>query len=238
MKFDFNIHYGKRKIDLSKGGTWNKPLIICIIAIMIFLGFAITSKQWLPDDRIKNTSYTNETLFYNRVNVDTCKTVYVDTSKRLGQAVFEEERTIGEEKNYPLVYKVYDDAGNELSHFVATSAMKVTEKERGLGKRKILIQFAVPKDVYYIDIIVEQKDNTVNHVYIDYRDFKNQELFEKGSKYFDFVEQEEKTLADLQTDLKKEEGKKKQDKDVINKKKDMIQKQKEKVKAIKKGVYD
>ena len=37
MGFDFNIRYGKRKIDLSKGGTWNKPLIICIIIIMNFL---------------------------------------------------------------------------------------------------------------------------------------------------------------------------------------------------------
>lgn len=238
MGFDFNIRYGKRKIDLSKGGTWNKPLIICIIIIMIFIGLAVTSKQWLPDDRIKNTMHTQETLFYNRVNVDTCKTVYVDTSKRLGQAVFEEERTMGEEKNYPLIYKVYDDAGNKLSHFVATSEMKITEKERGLGKRKILIQFAVPKDVYYIDIMIEQKDNTVNHVYIDYRDFVKKELYEKGSKYFEFVAQEEKKLVDLQTDLKKEEGKKKQDKDVINEKKEVLQKQKEKVKAIKKGVYD
>ena len=86
--------------------------------------------------------------------------------------------------------------------------------------------------------MIEQKDNTVNHVYIDYRDFVKKELYEKGSKYFEFVAQEEKKLVDLQTDLKKEEGKKKQDKDVINEKKEVLQKQKEKVKAIKKGVYD
>ena len=44
---------------------------------------------------------------------------------------------------------------------------------------------------------------------------------------FEFVAQEEKKLVDLQTDLKKEEGKKKQDKDVINEKKEVLQKQKE-----------
>lgn len=235
MGFDLNVRYGKRKIDLSKGGQWNKPLIICMILIMVFIGFAVTSKNWLPDDRVKNTSHVSETLFYNRVNVDTCDKVYVDKSKRLGQAVFEEERTIGEENNYPLIYKVCDDEGNELSHFVAISDMKTTDKERGLGKRKVLIQFAVPKDVYYIDFMVEQKDNTVNHIYVDYRDFQKKELYEKGSKYFEFVAQEEKQLENLESDLKKAENAK--DKDEINKKKETVQAQKDKLESIKRGVY-
>ena len=87
MGFDFNIRYGKRKIDLSKGGTWNKPLIICIIIIMIFIGLAVTSKQWLPDECITiealvESSGENPELYIDEHDIINSKVIFKNSTNR------------------------------------------------------------------------------------------------------------------------------------------------------------
>lgn len=217
-----------------------KTIMFSILAIILFIVLA-TSKMWLPDGR-RNATVLRDDSNFNNVTVGIINDSFnIDFDTQVGEIAFLEMKFPNREVE-EITYTIYDENETKLP----LNVIKGGEVKDGMIiNTDILIQFGVPKDVYYVRVVISQ-DN-LNYSYtIDYRDFEETTVIERDDDYLININRLEKKLQELNTKLenieekieKEEDGEKKetleQEREVV---KQSIKVQTEVIKQYKGGTY-
>lgn len=185
----------KKKYIILKNG-YNKPLIIGIfITSLMCIGlFVLMLNQ--PDTRVKKTVNNDTSLMLSYITIDVPKQMQYDENSHIGQIELYVTKT-NKEKQYNISYEVYDDTGTIQQINIVKSDNLYEDKESVIDERKVLLQFTVPQDFYFMYIKVEQEENTYKEIMFDYRDVKKMNLKERGKNYIKELMKEETKLTDL-----------------------------------------
>lgn len=179
MNFKIN---NDRKISIKKGVNFG--MIAITIIIIAALGFVLTSKLWIPDNKpIMNRNYGEE-LTFNSESIISDKQAYKDTKLNIGQIGFVVNKDISQGDD--LSFKVYLDDGREYpkdSYKVIKSEPLSNIKSESQVQQYYILQFALPKEFYYLKIIISQKGYKSEEINLDYRNFKEKKLSEKDNDY-------------------------------------------------------
>lgn len=186
----------ERYIELKEGNNW--AFIIGSVTLFALLFLIGTSKSWLPDDRVK-LSTQRDTPVYFTSNMITITDYSIDYENGLGEIRFSEEITNNDEK-YALTYKVVDENENELPILLSQSALKNDDDSIHMLRNNIL-QFGIPGEFYYVKLMVGQADNKTQGIPLDYRDFEEKSLTEKGKDYLVNLEQEQAIYETLKSEI-------------------------------------
>lgn len=192
---------GDKKILVLKDG-YNKKLVfgfvmsICIIISLLMVGLN------MPDNRIRLTSNNDSTLMFTYTNISTPKKMQYDEKTGIAQLQLETQ-IMNKDKKYKLFYEVYDDTGTkQQANIIISDNLSEDKSDETMIKKKVLLQFGVPKDYYYMKIRISQKDNTYQELIYDYRDIKKSVVKERGKDYLDNLIREKDKLQKLNEDKK------------------------------------
>lgn len=191
MKKDSN------KYIILKDG-YNIPLIIGCLLVVVLVGILATSRMWLPDDRSIVKKNNDQLLLM--MNTVTVNDFYVDYESQLAELHLREKVSSSSEQ-YQVTYTVRDENNNELPfNVIRGNQQKANVNDVGYTQ-DVIVQFAVPKGFYYVNVNVEQPANGIYEILLDYRNFKEMDLIEKGNDYLVNYENEVEKLDEYSNEI-------------------------------------
>lgn len=224
----------KKKYIILKNG-YNKPLIIGVLITLLLSAALFMFMLNQPDTRAKKTVNNDTSMMMSYITIDVPKKMQYDENNNIGQIELYVTKT-NKDKQYNASYEVYDDTGTKQQVNIVKSDNLYEDKESVIDERKVLLQFTVPKEFYFMYIKIEQKENTYKEIMFDYRDVKKANLKERGKNYIKELMKEETKLTDLTekkeeleknvSDFKKElkEYEKLSDEELLSKQSEMTEK--------------
>lgn len=185
----------RKKYIILKDG-YNKPLLFGLLTMIMVIGLVVVMIINQPDTRKKITMNNDTSLLFSYTTIDTPKYLEYDETTHLGQVLLHITKT-NTNKQFNIVYEVYDDTGTKQQMKCIQSENLYEDKESVIDERQLLLQFYVPDNFYYVIIKMEQKDNTYKELIYDYRDTKKVIVKERGKNYLKQLHTEENTLTTL-----------------------------------------
>ncbi|NBK97771.1 MAG: hypothetical protein EOM50_07090 [Erysipelotrichia bacterium] len=187
----FNQLQKNKKYIVLKDGN-NYGLMVGLVVLVLVMGLLFTSKMWLPDTRQNLTTKLDSELYFT-LNTVRVEKYNIDYKTHVGEVLLTQEKAM-EKGTKELSFKVFDDKGNELPFEVIQGNQIKKDKDSVMGKQQTLIQFGVYDDIYYVEVQIAQKDTTTQSIYIDYRNFKNTQVLEKGKDYLVDLEKQQEIV--------------------------------------------
>lgn len=176
-------------------------LIITILTIILL----IFSKSLMGDDRAIVAENNESQIILPMVEVET-HDFYWNQQEHFGELRLTETKS-NPKSEYDVNYVVYDENGNELPYKVIRGSYQKQSKDSIETKQEVYIDFGLYDEFYYVTVQVQQKDSTSENIVMDYRNFKLQNIKEKGDNYLINLEQEEAKLKEYQNKCKPYENK-------------------------------
>lgn len=183
----------------------NVYAVLGIILVTLILGLLLLSKQWIGDDRIVVAENNESKIIMPMVEVET-HDFYWNKQDHLGELRLTETKS-NPKSDYDIDYVVYDENGNELPYKVVRGSYHKLSKDSIETTQEVYIDFGLYDEFYYVTVQVQQKDSTSENIVMDYRNFKLQNVKEKGDNYLINLEQEETKLIEYQNECKPFEDK-------------------------------
>lgn len=169
-----------KKIKLKRGTNYGSVAIV--IGSIITAIVLCTSNSWLPDSRKVVSLEENEIVSFERRTIKGVN-FFKDVDKGMGEISFTVEQEI-EAKDNLILTMGFDGTGiyPEDSYRIITGSLLPTTDEKKF-QQEYLIQFSLPEDFYFISLYIEQETVKKAEIPMDYRNFKEKVLTEKGENY-------------------------------------------------------
>lgn len=221
--------YNNRRIIIKNG--WNIPLMIgTVISIMVVI-LCVTSRHWLPDDRDIVKKNNGSIIAFMRNVLYVPNDFYYDKEKSLVEINLVEKQSIDNNAEYNVTYTAKSDNYESLPYLVSRGSCKVINDDPLHCESNVLIQIAVPKEFYYIEVKTKQLDNKIDSIKVDYRNLQSKAIIEKGENFYANLEQEEAKLNELKQSYEKLSDEEKNTNEILKK---QIEEQEIVIEALKK----
>lgn len=177
----------------------NIYIAIGMVLLAVIIGVLVCSKKFMGDDRIVMSENNDSKIVMPMVEIETHEFMW-NSAENLGELRLTEIKS-NPKSEYDISYVVYDEAGNELPTRVIKGNYQKEHEDDIETKQEIYIDFGLYDEFYYVTVQVQQKDSTSENIVMDYRNFKQKNIKEKGENYLVNLEAEQATLKKLESDL-------------------------------------
>ncbi len=183
----------------------NVYMVIGLAITAIAIGLLLLSKTYMGDDRVIVSENNGSKIIMPMVEIET-HDFYWNKKENFGELRLTETKN-NPKSDYDINYVVFDENGNELPYKVIRGSYQKQSKDSIETKQEVYIDFGLYDEFYYVTVQVQQKDSTSENIVMDYRNFKLQNIKEKGDNYLINLEQEEAKLKEYQNKCKPYENK-------------------------------
>lgn len=159
---------------------YNKSLIIGLVVLIIVVGGLVSTKFFVPDSRNNMTLDNTVDMNFKDTVINVEKGYFWNKKENIAQISLKEMCISETEDKVKVIVK--QDKENKMPVKLIKGNSVPEEEGSMVTVTDYIVQFAMPKDTYYMYFTIEKGDMSYNFA-IDYRDFKVKAIKELAENY-------------------------------------------------------